>query len=149
MPRKKKETHENSLSVLRPEITNSNIELVDDDEIEVLSLSEYQRAKDRLAEQRKQIMLQLDGQRLRQTIKIMNSMDVILDRILEPSYIDAETGEVTRITEQGLKFLAEAYDRLSTAFTKVSRLDSVDMNGTSARINIEVRDVRDINVQVN
>lgn len=107
-------------------------ELVEVDNLEEMSLVQFQKEKKALEIKRKNLALRLDGRKLKQAEKIMDAMDITLDRILEAYDKDV-------VSAQDLNFLASAYERLAKTLGTVSRLDTVDGTGKAARITLEVQ----------
>ena len=98
------------------------------EEIEPMTMAQYQYEKNILAERRKQAVLKLDGRKLDQANRVMDAMDVILGRMFNP-----ET------TNMDLNFLANAYDKLNKTMSTIVRLDSVDGSGKAQRLALEVQ----------
>ena len=98
------------------------------EEIEPMTMAQYQYEKNILAERRKQAVLKLDGRKLDQANRVMDAMDVILCRMFNP-----ET------TNMDLNFLANAYDKLNKTMSTIVRLDSVDGSGKAQRLALEVQ----------
>lgn len=117
---------------LLPEVQKVQAELVQPEVLEEMSLSEYNNEKKLLEAKRKYLSLVLDKKRLNQAERIMNHMEMILDRIGEG--YDREI-----VSAMDLKFLTDSYLNMQKALERVARLDSLDEKGTAARLNIEVR----------
>lgn len=98
------------------------------EEIEPMTMAQYQYEKNILAERRKQAVLKLDGRKLDQANRVMDAMDVILGRMFQ-----AETSNMD------LNFLANAYDKLNKTMSTIVRLDSVDGSGKAQRLALEVQ----------
>lgn len=107
-------------------------EIFEIEELEEMSLTQYQKAKNILTEKRKQLMLQLDSKKLQQASKIIDAMDMTLDRYF--SGYDKE-----EVSAADLKFLSEAYRNMLQSLNTISRLDSVDSSGKSARLSLEIQ----------
>lgn len=106
------------------------VELVEAELVSGMSLTEYKREKDILAAKRQQVVLQLDGRKLRQATQVMDRMDGILDKMMET---------IQDGTAQDVKFLAEAYEKMSKTLATVTRLDTVDGTGKAARLALDVQ----------
>lgn len=117
---------------LLPEVQKVQAELVQPEVLEEMSLAEYNNEKKLLEAKRKYLSLVLDKKRLNQAERIMNHMEMILDRIGEG--YDREI-----VSAMDLKFLTDSYLNMQKALERVARLDSLDEKGTAARLNIEVR----------
>lgn len=117
---------------LLPEVQKVQAELVQPEVLEEMSLAEYNNEKKLLEAKRKHLSLVLDKKRLNQAERIMNHMEMILDRIGEG--YDREI-----VPAMDLKFLTDSYLNMQKALERVARLDSLDEKGTAARLNIEVR----------
>lgn len=117
------------IEIIKP----NDIEILDANSIDELSLEEYQKAKEILDIRRKQMALKLDGQKLHQALKVVNNMDMILDRMM-PNYY--EEGEYPSASD--LRALAEAYERQLKSLNMLARMDTLDSSGSAARISIKV-----------
>lgn len=118
---------------LIPEVQKVQAELLEPDVLEGMSLTEYNEQKQLLEAKRKQLSLILDGRKLEQAKRIIDSMDMILDRISEG--YDKEV-----VSAMDLKFLADAYDKMQKSLERISRLDSLDGDGRAARISIKIEE---------
>lgn len=118
---------------LIPEVQKVQAELLEPDVLEEMSLTEYNKQKQLLEAKRKQLSLMLDGRKLEQAKRIIDSMDMILDRISEG--YDKEV-----VSAMDLKFLADAYDKMQKSLERISRLDSLDGDGRAARISIKIEE---------
>lgn len=115
---------------IRAEVVNA--EIVSIDELEEMSISEVNRAKKELSKKKQRLQLQLDGHKLSQATKIMNNMDMVLNRM-------AEGWSSENVSAMDLKFLTEAYKNLLNSLNMISRLDSVDGTGRATKLSIEVK----------
>lgn len=118
-------------------IESEEIELVPVEQVEVMSMSQLQEEKQKLAARRNQVMLKLDGRRLDQSIKIMDAMDVALDKMINQVSYDEE-GNVVELSAMDFKFYSDAYKNLSNSLQTVSRLDSVDTGGKAGRVSLKI-----------
>lgn len=118
---------------LIPEVQKVQAELLEPDVLEEMSLTEYNKQKQLLEAKRKHLFLILDGRKLEQAKRIIDSMDMILDRISEG--YDKEV-----VSAMDLKFLADAYDKMQKSLDRISRLDSLDGDGRAARISIKIEE---------
>lgn len=116
---------------LLPEVQKVQAELVQPEVLEEMSLAEYNNEKKLLEAKRKHLSLVLDKKRLNQAERIMNHMEMILDRIGEG--YDREI-----VSAMDLKFLTDSYLNMQKALERVARLDSLDEKGTAARISIKI-----------
>lgn len=105
---------------------NNSVELVSIEELEDITLAEYSKKRKELDIQKKKLSLVLDGEKLNQSLQIINSMSIILDKIQSAAYEDS-------ITAKDIEALSSAYDKLNNALSKISRLDSADGRGTPNR----------------
>lgn len=108
-------------------IPQEPVELVSTSEIEELTLAQYQQAKQALETRRKNLALRLDGRKLDQAIQVMDSMDIILERMI--------CGDNKSLD---FKNLSEAYERMSKSLNTISRLDSIDGAGHSVRLSLAI-----------
>lgn len=118
-------------------IESEEIELVPVEQVEIMSMSQLQEEKQKLAARRNQVMLKLDGRRLDQSIKIMDAMDVALDKMINQVSYDEE-GNVVELSAMDFKFYSDAYKNLSNSLQTVSRLDSVDTGGKAGRVSLKI-----------
>lgn len=129
MPRKRELQLAESLL---PEVQKVQAEIFEPEVLEEMSLIEYNKEKQLLEARRKHVALILDKKKLHQAKRIINQMDMILDRIGEGYDKDA-------VSAMDMKFLTDSYLNMQKALDRVARLDSLDGQGTAARLNIEVR----------
>lgn len=108
-------------------IPQAPVELVSTGEIEELTLAQYQQAKQALETRRKNLALRLDGRKLEQAVRVMDSMDIILERMISEGN-----------TSLDFKNLSEAYERMSKSLNTISRLDSIDGAGHSVRLSLAI-----------
>lgn len=118
-------------------IESEEIELVPVEQVEIMSMSQLQEEKQKLAARRNQVMLKLDGRRLDQSIKIIDAMDVALDKMINQVSYDEE-GNVVELSAMDFKFYSDAYKNLSNSLQTVSRLDSVDTGGKAGRVSLKI-----------
>lgn len=119
------------------EFESEEVELVPVEQVEVMSMTQLQEEKQKLAVRRNEVMLKLDGRRLDQSIKLMDAMDVALDKMINQCAYD-EDGNPVELSAMDFKFYSDAYKNLSNSLQIVSRLDSVDTGGKAGRINIKI-----------
>lgn len=119
------------------ELESEEVELVPVEQVEVMSMTQLQEEKQKLAARRNEVMLKLDGRRLDQSIKVMDAMDVALDKMISQTTYD-EDGNPVELGAMDFKFYSDAYKNLSNSLQTVSRLDSVDTGGKAGRINIKI-----------
>lgn len=118
-------------------LENKEIELIPTEQVEIMSMSQLQEEKQKLAARRNQVMIKLDGKRLDQSIKIMDAMDVALDKMINQCSYD-EDGNVVELSAMDFKFYSEAYKNLSNSLSTVSRLDSIDSGGKAGRVSLKI-----------
>lgn len=116
---------------------NNNIEkvpaeIVSLDDLEEMSLVEVNRAKKQLSERKKRLQLQLDGRKLTQAQRIMDNMDLALDRMTE-CLLSPD------MSPKDVQLLTDAYKNLLNSLNTISRLDSVDGTGKATMLSIEVK----------
>lgn len=119
------------------QMENEEIELVPVEQVEVMSMSQLQNEKQKLAARRNQVMLKLDGRRLDQSVKIMDAMDVALSSMMNNFTFD-EDGNPVQMTAMDFKFYSDAYKNLANSLNIVSRLDSVDTGGKAGRVSLKI-----------
>lgn len=116
----------------------NEVEILSVGEAEAMSIAKAVEEKQILSNRRQQVMLKLDGRRLEQSVKIMDAMDIALDKIINQFSFD-EDGEPITMTAMDFKFYTDAYKNLSNSLREVSRLDSVDTGGKAGRISLEIK----------
>lgn len=114
-----------------------SVDLFDMENLESMSYSEFKEKKDTLALLRQKVMLQVDGRKLQQTIKVMNAMDNALDRMLDLS-ID-EDGIPCVPSAKELDLYASTLKKLAETLRLLGRLDTIDGYGTPKELHLEVR----------
>lgn len=119
------------------ELESEEVELVPVEQVEVMSMTQLQEEKQKLAARRNEVMLKLDGRRLDQSIKVMDAMDVALANMMNNFTFD-EDGNPVQMTAMDFKFYSDAYKNLANSLNVVSRLDTVDTGGKAGRINIKI-----------
>lgn len=124
MPRKKLDLAEEVSLALNKE---QEIEIVENADFELLTMQQYQAEKQILAEKRKAVVLRLDGRKLAQANKIMDAMDVALEKMIDPE-----------LSAMDFQFYAKSYDTLNKTLNTTIRLDTVDGSGKAARIALAV-----------
>lgn len=117
---------------LIPQVQKVQAEIMEPEVLEEMSLAEYNQQKLLLESKRKTLSLMLDGKKLKQATRIIDSMDMILDRISEG--YDKEL-----VSAMDLKFLTEAYEKMQKSLERITRMDSLDGEGKAARISIEIK----------
>lgn len=116
---------------LIPQVQKVQAEIVEPSVLEEMSLAEYQQQKQWLEAQRKSLALILDKRKLNHSQRIMDNMEIVLDRIGEAYSKDA-------VSAMDLKFLTESYLNMQKALANNARFDSLDSSGKAARINIRI-----------
>lgn len=119
------------------ELETQEVEILPVEQVEIMSMSQLQEEKQKLAARRNEVMLKLDGRRLDQSIKVMDAMDVALDKMISQTTYD-EDGNLVELGAMDFKFYSDAYKNLSNSLQTVSRLDTVDSGGKAGRINIKI-----------
>lgn len=122
------------------EAQNAELALIpieDLDEVPIMPLELVQRQKDILAEQKKRLMLQMDGKKLQESVKVLGGMESITD-ILTDVDVLKRVKENTK-TAMDVKFLADAYGKLADNMKNLQRLDSVDGQGNAGRIMLQLQ----------
>lgn len=109
------------------EDNNDKVEYVDAelmplDDIEEMTYNEYRLKKQQLEQKRTRLSLMLDGRKLEQAMKLIERMDMVLERL-------GDSWDAERLSTKEVKELAEAYDRLSKSLSYISRLDALDGSG--------------------
>lgn len=118
---------------LLPSVEKVQAEIMEPSVLEEMSLAEYQQQKQWLEAQRKSLALILDKRKLKHSTRIMDNMEIVLDRIGEAYSKDA-------VSAMDLKFLTESYLNMQKALANNARFDSLDSNGKSARISIKIEE---------
>ena len=123
----------NELSLSMPQ---QSVDLFDIDNLEQMTFSQLKEKKDMLSAVRQQVMLQVDSIKLQQSIKTLNVMDMILDRMMSLK-VDPD-GNPCIPAAKDLQAYASALQSLSNVMPKLSRLDTIDGYGTAAEIHIKI-----------
>lgn len=133
-----KDSNEITLADLIGEVSPAEIlEIVDPEEFEEQSLSVINENKKALSRLKNRVMLSLDKRKLKEAEKIISGMENISDIFSDPEIMDKVKGNIG--TAMDMKFLSEAFAKLLDSHQKLMRLDSVDGQGTAARISIDVK----------
>lgn len=90
-----------------------------------------------LKERRQQVRSILDGHKLQQAIKIIQSTDNLSDVLADPDIIKRVATNIKDAKDY--KFLTEALLLQAKMINTLTRLDTVDSEGTAKRINIGVQ----------
>lgn len=136
-PNKSKELELAKMIQESAELESQEVEILPVEEVEIMSLSKLQEEKQKLEARRNQVMLRLDDRRLDQSIKIMDAMDVALDKMISQTTYDEE-GNAVELSAMDFKFYSDAYKNLSNSLPTVSRLDSVDSGGRAGRVSLKI-----------
>lgn len=118
-------------------LESEEVELVPVEQVEIMSMSQLQEEKKKLAARRNEVMLKLDGRRLDQSIKIMDAMDIALANMINNFTFDKD-GNPIQMTAMDFKFYSDAYKNLANSLSTVSRLDSVDTGGKAGRVSLKI-----------
>lgn len=118
------------------EIEANQIEILPAKDVEMMSMAKIHQEKQMLSQRRNVVMLKMDSRRLRQAEKIMDEMDIALDRMT--GYYN-KNGDLIHPDPMQFKLLTDGYKNLLDCLNKISRLDSVDTGGKAGRISIDVR----------
>lgn len=117
---------------LIPNVHKVQAEIIEPSVLEEMSLAEYNREKQLIDAKRKHLSLILDKRKLEQAQRIVDHMEMILDRI-------GEGYDRENVSPLDIKLLTDAYMNMQKALERVSRIDSLDSEGRAARLSIEVR----------
>ena len=137
MPKKKDLALANQvMDIAQTDTTPLDVEILDNDELDFMTMAEYQLEKKKLAEKRKSIALRLDNRKMGQVKKIMDAMDKCMNMILAPG-----------ATPMDIQFLTKSYDSLNKTLNTTMRLDTVDGSGKAQRLALEVQFSNGTNVK--
>lgn len=134
-PKKNKDLELATIIQENTDISNQEVEILPVEEVEIMSMSQLQKEKQELAQRRSQVLLKLDKRRIKQAEKIMDAMDLALDRMI--GCYD-EDGQIIEVSPMDFKFLTEGYKNLMNSYNMVTRLDSVDSGGKSGRLSLKI-----------
>lgn len=134
-PKKAKDIELATLIQESTDIQKKEVEIVPVEQVEIMSMSQLQQEKQKLATQRNQVMLQMDKRRLRQAQKIMDAMDYALDSMM--GCYD-EDGQFMPVSAMDFKFYADGYKSLMNSYNLVTRIDSVDTGGKAGRVSLKI-----------
>lgn len=131
------EKHDLQLSnELRLSMPQQQVDLFDMENLEQMTYAQFKEKKDMLSALRQQVMLQVDGRKLQQSIKTLNAMDMILDRMMN---IDVDNdGKPSIPSAKDLQAYSSALRNLSDIMKNLSRLDTIDGYGTATEIHIKI-----------
>lgn len=125
------------IAILESDVDNTNLSAINAFNGEILSPRELiKKQKELLTERRQQILLLLDGKKLDEALKIIDTM-----RNLSEVFLDAEIlGRVKENinTAMDLKFIAEAYGKFADKLNTLQRLDSLDSEGTAKKMHLSL-----------
>lgn len=122
----------NSLQMVVPIQSN----LFDTDNLEQMSIAEFQQKKDLLSNMKQQVMLQVDSKKMEQALKVMHAMDILLNRMIDIN--SDEDGNPIVPSAKEMKEYAGAYRDLVGTLNVLSRMDSIDSTGRAANIYLRV-----------
>lgn len=115
---------------------SKSVDLFDIENLDNMSYAEFKEKKDMLSLLRQKVMLQVDGRKLQQTIRVIDTMDDILDRMTE---ITVDKDGVPCIpSAKDIQSYATALKYLSDIMKNLGRLDTIDGYGTAREINIQI-----------
>lgn len=134
MPKKKKET-ELMAMINEAAKEEEEIELVNAEIVDIMTIDQIQDERKKLEKRRSEVLLKLDKKRLVQAEKIVQAMDLALDKMI--GYYDSD-GNLVDVSAMDFKFLTDGYKNLINAYNLVTRLDSVSTTGKTGRISLEV-----------
>lgn len=134
-PKKNKDLELANLIQENTDIENQEVKILPVEEVEIMSMSQLQQEKQELAQRRSQVLLKLDKRRIKQAEKIMDAMDLALDRMI--GCYD-EDGQMIEVSPMDFKFLTEGYKNLMNSYNMVTRLDSVDIGGKAGRVELRL-----------
>lgn len=121
---------------LRLSMPQQQIDLFDMENLEQMTYAQLEEKKKMLSKLRQHITLQVDDMKLRQSIKTLNAMDMILDRMMDIG-VDND-GKPVVPSAKDLQAYSSAVRNLSDIVRHLSRLDSLDGYGTANTINIRL-----------
>lgn len=107
------------------------------EDFEEMSLSVQKKNKEVLANLKNRVMLSLDKRKLDEAQKIIGGMENIGDIFSDPEIM--ERVKANTKTTMDMKFLAEAYSKMLDSQQKLMRMDSIDGQGTAAKISLAVQ----------
>lgn len=113
-----------------------SVDLFDIENLENMSYSEFKEKKDMLSLLRQKVMLQVDGRKLQQTIKVMDTMDMLLERMMDIT-VDKD-GMPCVPTAKDMQAYASALKNLSDIMKTLSRLDTIDGYGTPKELHFTI-----------
>ena len=127
-----------SLDTINGEAPVMEAEIVSDPEkLNELSLSVQKKNKETLQRLKSKVMLSLDQRKLKEAQKIISGLENIGDMFSDEEIIERVRENTS--TAQDMKFLAEAYSKLLDSQRNLMRLDSVDGQGTAAKLKLAVQ----------
>ena len=131
------ESEENEISALEQE-DNGEFELVVDiDNLPEISKKLQQEQKLVLQNKRDYVRNMIDNKKVKQATHAIESMEIIMEALSSKTKM-AEVMENVK-TPMDIKFLAEAYEKISKQLQNLTRLDTVDGSGTGAKVALAVQ----------
>ncbi len=134
-PKKSKETELAEIIKESSDIDSEEVELVPVEQVEIMSLSQLNEEKKKLAARKAKVQLENDKNRIEQSKIVIQRMSMILEKML--GYYD-ESGNIIDVSPMDMKLLTEAYKNMITSYNMVTRIDSVDSGGKAGRVSLKI-----------
>ena len=120
------------------QIEDGDFDLVTDiDDLPEVSKVLEQEQKVYLDTMRKKVRTMIDGKKLTQAVCAIKSMENMMAILSDDEMMVRVRQNVS--TPMDLKFLAEAYEKIGKQLQNLTRLDTVDGAGTSAKVALAVQ----------
>lgn len=120
------------------EVEDGEFDLVADiDDLPDVSKALEQEQKAYLDGMRKKVRTMIDGKKLTQAVCAIKSMENMMAALSDDEIMFKVRQNIE--TPMDLKFLAEAYEKVGKQLQNLTRLDTVDGSGTSARAALAIR----------
>ena len=131
------ETEEDEITTLDQEDDGEFELVVDIDNLPEISKKLQQEQKLVLQNKRDYVRNMIDNKKVKQATHAIESMEIIMEALSSRSKM-AEVMENVK-TPMDVKFLAEAYEKISKQLQNLTRLDTVDGSGTSAKAALAIK----------
>ena len=120
------------------QIEDGEFDLVADiDDLPEVSKILEQEQRQYLDSMRKRVRTMIDGKKLTQAVCAIKSMENMMAILSDDEMMERVKENVS--TPMDLKFLAEAYEKVAKQVQNLTRLDTVDGSGTSAKAALAIK----------
>lgn len=129
--------NEMSLATLTDGTEKVEAELLSVSDYEEITLSQQKQYKQALGNLKQRVMLTLDQKKLVEAQKLISGIENISDMFSDVEIIEKVKENIKSAMD--LKFLAESYAKLVDSQQKLMRIDSLDGEGSAAKLSLAVQ----------